>query len=113
MKKNTVWASFAFEPFGYVHDEFEFNPLFLPRLGEGLSMGKYKLEIAKNENIPIEMMDKIDDVFIVSNITWEDVIDGWVNIDLRPQDYLQKHPDSDSWTALQWQDWIEAREAKP
>ena len=106
MKKNTVWASFAFEPFDFVHDDFEFNPLHIPRIGEGVYMFKYNLMLKKHYDMPAHIFEKLDSIFVVSDVNWEDLEEGIVHINLRPLDYLQKPLDSPAWTGLQWQDWL-------
>lgn len=112
MKENTVWATFSFEPFEFVYNDFEFNPLHIPRIGEGVYMLKYKLMLKKHYNLTPDLFEKIDDIFIVSDVDWEDLTEGIVHINLKPLDYLQKPLSSNKWTALQWQDWLDSRESK-
>jgi hypothetical protein len=58
-----------------------------------------------------ELFGKLDSIFVVSNVNWENLEEGIVHINLRPLDYLKKPIDSPAWTALQWQDWLDTREA--
>lgn len=109
MSKNTVWASFAFEPFTFVHDDFEFNPLHLPRVGEGVYMHKYKPMLKEHYKMTDDIVGRIDDIYIVSAINWEDLEDGVVHIDLRPLDYLQKPLSSTTWNVTEWEEWLDKK----